>query len=60
MTWTRVVVMEMGEAIRFRFCLKGRLQALCAVSIGVRDTDLVLWDLSEGCVVDLLRQRALR
>lgn len=34
MAWTRVVVMEMGEVVRFRFCFKGRLQALCAVSMG--------------------------
>lgn len=60
LTWTRLVVMEMGEVIRFRFCVKEGCRLWLWVRWEVRDTDPVLWGLNNECVMDLLRQRTLR
>lgn len=49
-----------GRVIRFRFCVKKGCRLWLWVRWEIRDTDPVLWGLSNECVMDLLRQRTLR
>lgn len=53
MPWARVVVVEMGEAIRFRFCFTGRLPCCVRFRWEVRNWAGALGP-EKGYVTDLL------
>lgn len=60
MTWTRVVVIEMGEVIRSGSISKEGHRCHVQSQWEIRDTDLVLWHLSQGCVTDLTETESLQ